>query len=147
MQQVHIAVRWYAIDTEHDHNVADQSQAIALHMLQVLAFRWRPPPKFALVVLAIIWLVILVLLAVPSVVQGNIYAPIGYCKPSWTRLGLNSCLTPLYRVLDRGKHYGENRTRTHLDVVGSYTECHCIRAVWPLYQAMEGKVGKNIYAF
>ena len=82
MQQVHIVVRWYAGDTAYNHNVADQRQAIALHMLQVLAFRQRPPPKFALVVLAIIWLIILGLLAVPNIVQGNIYAPIGYCKPS-----------------------------------------------------------------
>ncbi|KIM65831.1 hypothetical protein SCLCIDRAFT_418572 [Scleroderma citrinum Foug A] len=47
-------------------------------MLQVLALRWRSPPKFALVVLAIIWLVILVLLIVPNVVQNNIYGPTGY---------------------------------------------------------------------
>ena len=127
MQQVHIAVRWYAIDTEHNHNVADQSQAIALHMLQVLAFRWRSPPKFALIVLTIIWLVIIVLLV--SVVQGNIYAPIGYCKSSWIWLGLKFCLTLLHRVLDRGKYYDENRARIHLDVVGGHTECHCIRVV------------------
>jgi len=147
MQQVHIAVRWYAIDTEHNHNVADQSQAIALHMLQVLAFRWRSPPKFALIVLTIIWLVILVLLVVPSVVQGNIYAPIGYCKSSWIWLGLKFCLTLLHRVLDRGKYYDENRARIHLDVVGGHTECHCIRVVWPLYQAMEGETEKIICVF
>ena len=40
MQQVHIAVRWYVIDTGHARNVADWRQAIALHMLQGLAFRW-----------------------------------------------------------------------------------------------------------
>ena len=84
MQQLHIVVRWYAINAEHNHNVADPRQAIALHMLQVLALRWRSPPKFALVVLAIIWLVILVLLTVPNVVQNNIYGPTGYRKSSWT---------------------------------------------------------------
>ena len=113
-------------------------------MLQVLAFRWRPPPKFALVVLAIIWLIILGLLAVPNMVQGNIYGPIGYCRSSWTWLGLKFRLTPLHRVLDRGKHYVENRARIHVDVVGGYTECHCIRVGWRLYQAMEGETGRNI---
>jgi len=53
-RRVHIVVRWYASDTAYNHNVADQRQAIALHILQVLAFRWRPLLKFALVVLAII---------------------------------------------------------------------------------------------
>jgi len=66
---------------------ADRRQAIALQMLQALAFRWESPPNFALVVLAIIWLIILLLVAVPNVVEHNIYGPTGYCKPQWTWLG------------------------------------------------------------
>ncbi|KIM61799.1 hypothetical protein SCLCIDRAFT_855764 [Scleroderma citrinum Foug A] len=58
--------------------VALSTMAIALHILQILALRWRSPPKFALVVLAIIWLVIFVLSVVPNIVQRNIYGPTGY---------------------------------------------------------------------
>jgi len=123
--------------------MADWKQAIALHMLQVLVLRWKSPPKFALVVLAIIWLVILFLSVVPNVIQHNIYGPTGYCKSSWTWLGLKFCLTPLHRVLDPGKHCGENLAPIHLDVVGGSTECHCIRVFWPLYQAVAGKMGTN----
>ena len=47
----------------------------ALHTLQVLALRWRFPPKFALFMLAIVWLIILVLLAVHNVVQGKYMVP------------------------------------------------------------------------
>ncbi|KAI6156991.1 hypothetical protein BKA82DRAFT_949512 [Pisolithus tinctorius] len=52
--------------------------AIALHILQVLVLRWRSPPKFALLILAVIWLVILVLVVVPNVAQQNIYGPTGH---------------------------------------------------------------------
>ncbi|KAI6108428.1 hypothetical protein EDD16DRAFT_81346 [Pisolithus croceorrhizus] len=56
----------------------DSRQAIALHILQVLVLGWRPPPKSALLILAINWLSILILVAVPNVVQHNIYGPTGY---------------------------------------------------------------------
>lgn len=59
----------------------DRRQAIALHMLQALAFRWKSPQNFALVVLAIIWLIIFLVVAVPNVVEHNIYGPTGHCKP------------------------------------------------------------------
>ncbi|KAI6037686.1 hypothetical protein EDC04DRAFT_2570911 [Pisolithus marmoratus] len=52
--------------------------AIALHMLQVLVLEWSFPPRFALLILAIIWLVILLLVVMPNVVQHNIYGPTGY---------------------------------------------------------------------
>ena len=48
---------------------------LALHTLQVLALRWRFPQKFALLMLAIVWLVVLVLLAVPNAVQGKYMVP------------------------------------------------------------------------
>ncbi|KAI6156984.1 hypothetical protein BKA82DRAFT_539533 [Pisolithus tinctorius] len=49
--------------------------AIALHILRVLVLEWIFPPKFALRILAIIWLVIAILVVVPNVVQNNIYGP------------------------------------------------------------------------
>ncbi|KAI6031655.1 hypothetical protein BKA83DRAFT_4203495 [Pisolithus microcarpus] len=58
--------------------VALSTMAIALHMLQVLVLGWRSPPKFALRILAIIWLSISTLVVVPNVVQHNIYGPTGY---------------------------------------------------------------------
>lgn len=58
--------------------VALSTMAIALHMLQVLVLGWRSPPKFALLILAIIWLSILILVVVPNVAQHNIYGPTGY---------------------------------------------------------------------
>ncbi|KAI6156979.1 hypothetical protein BKA82DRAFT_25879 [Pisolithus tinctorius] len=55
------------------------TMAVAVHVLQVLVLQWTPPPKFALPVLAIIWLVILLLVVVPPiVVQHNIYGSSGY---------------------------------------------------------------------
>ncbi|KAI6001098.1 hypothetical protein F5J12DRAFT_771334 [Pisolithus orientalis] len=54
------------------------THAIALHILQALVLEWRSPPKFALLVLAIIWLDILILVVVPNVTQHNIYGPTGY---------------------------------------------------------------------
>ena len=97
--------------------------------------------------LAIIWLVIFVLSVVPNIVQRNIYGPTGYCKPSWTCLGLTFCLTLLHRVLDQAEHDGANRTRVHLVVVGGRTECHCIYVPWSRCQAMEGETEKHIYVF
>ncbi|KAI6153685.1 hypothetical protein BKA82DRAFT_4092828 [Pisolithus tinctorius] len=61
-----------------DVGVAFSIMAIALHMLQVLVLEWRSPPKFALLVLAIIWLVILILVVVPNVTEHNIYGPTGH---------------------------------------------------------------------
>ncbi|KIK12950.1 hypothetical protein PISMIDRAFT_18340 [Pisolithus microcarpus 441] len=61
-----------------DVGVALSTMAIALHMLQVLVLGWRSPPKFALLILAIIWLSILILVVVPNVAQHNIYGPTGY---------------------------------------------------------------------
>ena len=61
-----------------------------MQILQVMAFRWRPPPNFPLLVLVIIWLVILVPVAVPNIVQHGIYGPTGYCKSPWTKIGLVS---------------------------------------------------------
>ncbi|KAI6047732.1 hypothetical protein EDC04DRAFT_2556091 [Pisolithus marmoratus] len=52
--------------------------AIALHMLQVLVLEWRSPPKFALLILAVIWLVIVILVVVPNVAQHNVYGPTTY---------------------------------------------------------------------
>ncbi|KAG6328510.1 hypothetical protein ID866_10579 [Astraeus odoratus] len=73
-----------------DVGVALSTMAIALHTLQILVFDWKSSPKFALVVLAIIWLVVIILVAVPNAVQHNIYGPTG-----------NFC-----RVLDCEWHYG-----------------------------------------
>ncbi|KAI6149668.1 hypothetical protein BKA82DRAFT_161481 [Pisolithus tinctorius] len=61
-----------------DIGVALSTTAIALHILQVLVLEWRSPPKFALFILAIIWLAILILVIVPNVTQHNIYGPTGY---------------------------------------------------------------------
>ncbi|KAI6119803.1 hypothetical protein EV401DRAFT_1471348 [Pisolithus croceorrhizus] len=61
-----------------DISVALSTMAIALHILQVLVLEWKPPPKFALLILAINWLSILILVVVPNVVQHNIYGPTGY---------------------------------------------------------------------
>ncbi|KAL4069706.1 hypothetical protein V8B97DRAFT_615943 [Scleroderma yunnanense] len=61
-----------------DVGVALSTMAVALHMLAVLVFHWKSPPKFALIGLAIIWLVIIVLVVVPNAVQHNIYGPTGY---------------------------------------------------------------------
>ncbi|KIN97035.1 hypothetical protein M404DRAFT_161524 [Pisolithus tinctorius Marx 270] len=61
-----------------DIGVALSTTAIALHILQALVLEWRSPPKFALLVLAIIWLDILILVVVPNVTQHNIYGPTGY---------------------------------------------------------------------
>ncbi|KAI6004515.1 hypothetical protein F5J12DRAFT_893590 [Pisolithus orientalis] len=61
-----------------DLGVSLSTMAIALHILQVLVLRWRSPPKFALLILAILWLVILVLVVVPNVAQQNIYGPTGH---------------------------------------------------------------------
>ncbi|KAI6119804.1 hypothetical protein F5141DRAFT_35339 [Pisolithus sp. B1] len=61
-----------------DVGVALSTMAIALHMLQVLVLGWRSPPKFALLILAIIWLSILILVVVPNVAQHNIYGPTDY---------------------------------------------------------------------
>ncbi|KAI5996823.1 hypothetical protein F5J12DRAFT_929075 [Pisolithus orientalis] len=57
-----------------DVGVALSTMAIAMHVLQVLVLQRKSPPKFALLVLAIIWLVTLFLVVVPPiVVQHNIY--------------------------------------------------------------------------
>ncbi|KAI6162091.1 hypothetical protein EDD17DRAFT_1508387 [Pisolithus thermaeus] len=47
-------------------------------LLSVLVLGWRSPPKFALLILAIIWLSILILVVVPNVAQHNIYGPTDY---------------------------------------------------------------------
>ncbi|KAI6155197.1 hypothetical protein BKA82DRAFT_118540 [Pisolithus tinctorius] len=52
--------------------------AIASHILQVLVLKRKSPPKFALLILAIIWLVILILVVVPNVAQHNVYGPTGH---------------------------------------------------------------------
>ncbi|KAI6002223.1 hypothetical protein F5J12DRAFT_224173 [Pisolithus orientalis] len=61
-----------------DVGVALSTMAIALHILQVLVLNWRSPPKYALFVLAIIWVVIVILVVAPNVIQHNINGPTGH---------------------------------------------------------------------
>ncbi|KAI6028215.1 hypothetical protein EDC04DRAFT_158510 [Pisolithus marmoratus] len=87
-----------------DVGVALSTMAIALQILQVLVLRRESPPKFALLILAIVWLAILVLVVVPNVVQHNIYGPTGYwCwidRNTVERIGLDYLWMWLAAVLD-----------------------------------------------
>ena len=146
-QCVHIVVRRYGIDAEYNRNVADRRQAICiahvtstcaslevsteicpLHVGYGLADHPRPIGR-------------------AQCSPRQIYGLLQYCKPSWTWLGLKFCLTSLHRVLDRRKHFGENWTRIHLDVVGGHTKYHRIHVPWSRYQAMEDETEKCISLF
>ncbi|KAI6157077.1 hypothetical protein BKA82DRAFT_994530, partial [Pisolithus tinctorius] len=85
--------------------VALSTMAVAVHVLQVLVLQWRSPPKLALLVLAIIWLLIFLLVVVPPiVVQHNIYGASGY----WCFVDGSIMTQFLWMDTDFG---GEGRTR------------------------------------
>ncbi|KIJ21857.1 hypothetical protein PAXINDRAFT_165222 [Paxillus involutus ATCC 200175] len=75
-----------------DVGVALSTTAIALYTLQVLVFRFDSSPKFALVVLAIIWVITALLVAIPNAIQHGLYNPTGaWCwinEPTGEQIGL-----------------------------------------------------------
>ncbi|KIK96011.1 hypothetical protein PAXRUDRAFT_139473 [Paxillus rubicundulus Ve08.2h10] len=60
-----------------DVGVALSTMAIALYTLQVLVFHFNSSPKFALVVLAVIWVITALLVAIPNAIQHGLYNPTG----------------------------------------------------------------------
>ncbi|KIJ68570.1 hypothetical protein HYDPIDRAFT_24830 [Hydnomerulius pinastri MD-312] len=60
-----------------DVGVALSTMAIALHTLQILVFRWDSSPKFAIVILAIVWVITALLVGIPNALQSHYYEPTG----------------------------------------------------------------------
>ncbi|KAF9236419.1 hypothetical protein BU15DRAFT_76993 [Melanogaster broomeanus] len=74
--------------------VALSTTVITLHTLQVLAFRQNSSPKFARVILAIIWVTIALLVGIPNAVQRSIYDPAGaWC---WIREPIHELISLQY---------------------------------------------------
>ncbi|KAH7928512.1 hypothetical protein BV22DRAFT_199840 [Leucogyrophana mollusca] len=75
-----------------DVGVAFSTIAIALHTLHVLVFRWHTPPRMALLVLLGIWVIVALLVGIPSATQSNYYGPTGYwcwiARDNFERIGL-----------------------------------------------------------
>ncbi|KAF9229163.1 hypothetical protein BS17DRAFT_689228 [Gyrodon lividus] len=75
-----------------DVGVALSTMAITLHTLQVLVFSRDSSPKFALIILAIIWVIIALVVGIPSAIQHGYYNPTGaWCwirEPVKEQIGL-----------------------------------------------------------
>lgn len=54
-------------------------QAITIHTMIVLVFKWRTPPKAALLGSAIIWTIVGLMVGIPNAILEDFYGPTGHC--------------------------------------------------------------------